>query len=398
MRHQPKNFFLHLFNSGFLILGALPGYADEGVKDLSLRNEVDHVVHQCLTQLAKEQNLDGYWAMPDYPGLTALIVRAFLDSPVDSERWQKSDTVAKGIAFLKKHVQEDGGIYNRGLYSYNTSISLMCLNVYYQAAEKHKLLSEAELAELKGIMIRARQFVVNQQQFYDEEDLKIFSGGIGYGRSSNVTDLSNTTLAVQALHETRHLVDANDEQAVELNWDAAIQFLTNTQNLPETNKQEWASGDAENRGGFVYRPGDSKAGTFELPSGGTGHRSYGSMSYAGLMSMLYAGVDKDDERVIAAVNWLKGHFSLEENPGMGPEGLYYYYTTMAKALNAYGEDILVLNDGTELDWRKVLAERLVSLHKHPGFWINENSRWMESNPFLVSAYTLLALKNIYPKL
>ena len=122
------------------------------------------------------------------------------------------------------------------------------------------------------------------------------------------------------------------------------------------------------------------------------------MSYAGLMSMLYAGVDKDDERVIAAVNWLKGHFSLEENPGMGPEGLYYYYTTMAKALNAYGEDILVLNDGTELDWRKVLAERLVSLHKHPGFWINENSRWMESNPFLVSAYTLLALKNIYPKL
>jgi squalene-hopene/tetraprenyl-beta-curcumene cyclase len=398
MIHQTKNFFLPLFTAGVLFLAALPGYAEEGVKDLSLRNEVDHVVHQCLTQLEKEQNLDGYWAMPDYPGLTALIVRAFLESPVDSERWQKSDTVARGIAFLRKHVQEDGGIYNRGLYSYNTSISLMCLNVYYQVAEQHKLLSEAELAELKEIMLRARAFVVGQQQFYSEDDMEIFSGGIGYGNSSEVTDLSNTALAVQALHETRHLVDANDEQAVKLNWDAAIQFLSNTQNLPETNKQEWASGDAENRGGFVYRPGDSKAGTFELPSGATGFRSYGSMSYAGLMSMLYAGVDRDDERVIAAVEWLKAHFNLEENPGMGPEGLYYYYTTMAKALNAYGEDILVLNDGTKLDWRKVLAERLVSLHKHPGFWINENSRWMESNPFLVSAYTLQALKNVYPKL
>jgi len=71
---------------------------------------------------------------------------------------------------------------------------------------------------------------------------------------------------------------------------------------------------------------------------------------------------------------------------------------MAKALNAYGEDQLVLLDGTVVDWPKELAKKLVAEHKHPGFWINENSRWMESNPLLVSAYSLLALKNVYPKL
>jgi len=244
-------------------LFALPGHAGAEVRNLSLRNEVDQVIHQTLTQLAQEQTLDGYWATTDFPGMTALIVRAFLETPVDSERWQKSEAVAKGIAFLKSYVQEDGGIYNRGLHSYNTSISLMCLNVYYQVAETHKLLDADGLAELKAIMIRAREFVVKQQQFYEEEDLKILSGGIGYGRSSNHTDLSNTTLAIQALHETRHLVDEQDEQAVRLNWDAAIQFLTNTQNLPTTNAQEWVSGDAANRGGFVYRPGDSMAGSFE---------------------------------------------------------------------------------------------------------------------------------------
>jgi len=102
--------------------------------------------------------------------------------------------------------------------------------------------------------------------------------------------------------------------------------------------------------------------------------------------------------VVAAVEWLKAHFNLDENPGMGPEGLYYYYTTMAKALNAFGEDQLILNDGTVLNWPEMLARKLVSEHKHPGFWINESSRWMESNPLLVSAYSLQALKNIYPKL
>lgn len=372
--------------------------AKEEAKDISLRYEVENVIHKTLTLLAEEQNLDGYWSSPDFPAVTALITRSFLESPVDTEKWQKSDTVAKGIAFLMGHVQEDGGIYNRGLYSYNTAISLMCLNVYYQVAEKHELLSEKELSDLKETMIRAREFVVSQQQFYDKDDMKIFDGGIGYGRSSDVTDLSNTSFALQALHETRHLVDENDEQAVKLNWDAAIQFLSNTQNLPETNSQKWVSGDAGNRGGFVYRPGDSKAGTFETESGETGHRSYGSMSYAGLMSMIYAGLEKDDIRVLAAVEWLEKHYSLDENPGMGLEGLYYYYHTMSRALTAYGQDNLELEDGSELNWRHELARKLVSEHKHPGFWANENSRWMESDPFLVSAYTLLALKDIYYEL
>jgi squalene-hopene/tetraprenyl-beta-curcumene cyclase len=393
-----KNILLGNLIALLALFSANASFAESDAKDISLRYEVDNVIRQSLDLLSKEQNLDGYWATTDFPAMSALIIRSFLETPVDNEKWVKSDTVAKGIAFLRKHVQEDGGIYNRGLYSYNTSISLMCLNVYYQVAEKHELLNETELAELKEIMLRARAFVIQQQQFYDKDDMKMFDGGIGYGRSSDITDLSNTSFALQALHETRNLVDENDEQAVKLNWDAAIQFLSNTQNLPETNTQGWASGDPDNRGGFVYRPGDSKAGIVELESGEKAHRSYGSMSYAGLMSMIYAGLDKDDERVLAAVDWLENHYSLEDNPGMGQEGLYFYYHTMARALTAFGQDELVLKDGTKLDWRHELAKKFVTEHKHPGFWTNENSRWMESNPFLVTAYTLLALKDLYPEL
>ena len=40
----------------------------------------------------------------------------------------------------------------------------------------------------------------------------------------------------------------------------------------------------------------------------------------------------------AAVNWCRHHYTLEENPGMGTAGLYYYYHTFAKAMDALGED------------------------------------------------------------
>ena len=68
------------------------------------------------------------------------------------------------------------------------------------------------------------------------------------------------------------------------------------------------------------------------PDGGL--RSYGSMTYAGLKSMIYCGAGPEDPRVKAATKWIKDHYTLAENPGMGQQGLYYYYQTMSKALAA----------------------------------------------------------------
>ena len=59
-------------------------------------------------------------------------------------------------------------------------------------------------------------------------------------------------------------------------------------------------------------------------------RSYGSMTYAGLKSMVFAGLKPDDIRVQAATKWLRANYSLDENPGLGQAGLYYYYHLMAK--------------------------------------------------------------------
>jgi len=132
----------------------------------------------------------------------------------------------------------------------------------------------------------------------------------------------------------------------------------------------------------MYEPGSSKAG---------GTNSYGSMTYAGMKSMIYANVDKNDERVQAAYNWIRTHYTVETTPLMGNQGLFYYYQTMAKSLNAYGEEIITDNNNSEHQWRYELADQLLKTQNEEGFWVNENGRWWENNPVLVTAYSLLAL-------
>src|SRR4029077_18042475 len=146
---------------------------------------------------------------------------------------------------------------------------------------------------------------------------------------------------------------AKDKKAVDsgdLNWQAAIHFIQRCQNLPSHNQEKWVSDDPQNKGGFIYSPGRSMAGETNLSSGRIALRSYGSMSYAGLLSYIYADLKTDDPRVTAVMDWLRANFTLDENPGLGPQGLFYYYHTMAKALTLYGADQFETKDGRNINW------------------------------------------------
>src|SRR5208337_4580373 len=99
---------------------------------------------------------------------------------------------------------------------------------------------------------------------------------------------------------------------------------------------------------------------------------YGSMTYAGIKSMIYCGVTKDDPRVQKAYEWIQKHYTVDENPGMpkvhADWGLYYYYHTMAKCLDALGIDEVVDAVGNKHDWR---ADNTAALAKSPrpdGSW------------------------------
>ena len=130
-------------------------------------------------------------------------------------------------------------------------------------------------------------------------------------------------------------------------------------------------------------------------NGSVSLRSYGSMSYAGLLSFIYAEMNPSDSRVLAVKDWLRKNYQIDENPGMGKQGLFYYYHTMAKALSLSGIDQLKLPSGEIRDWRKELTLTLLDLQNNQGFWVNESGRWWEKDPVLVTCYAMLSLERIY---
>jgi squalene-hopene/tetraprenyl-beta-curcumene cyclase len=95
--------------------------------------------------------------------------------------------------------------------------------------------------------------------------------------------------------------------------------------------------------------------------------------------------------VKSAFRWVRENWTLEENKNIGNQGLYYYYLTMAKALSTYGQRIIETTDGKKHDWPMELSERILSLQKKDGSWVNENGRWYEDDPVLVTAYMIRAL-------
>ena len=356
------------------------------VRDVSFRNEVEHAIDRGLAWLQTNQNSNGWWSTPEQPAVTALALMTFKGDPKNRYQAAEPSTLKKGYEFLLGSAQPDGGIHRSNLVTYNTSISMMALLA-------------ANRPEYDPVIRKARGFLVSLQGDFGEKGKAddVFDGGIGYGSKYEHSDMGNTLAALEALYYSQHLIeDKSLADGRDLNWTAAIQFLQNCQNLPAYNKQKWASDDARNKGGFVYYPGHSMAGgETNATTGRVALRSYGSISYGGMLSYMYANLKRDDPRVVAVFDWLRANYTLEENPGMGPQGFFFYLHTMTRALTAYGVDELELKDGRKLNWRKEVAMRLLNLQQRDGSWFNDNARWWEKDPALVTSYAVLSLEMIW---
>lgn len=369
--------------------------ATQPARHESLKQEIQLAYERGLAFLNGKQNAEtGQWGDAEPVAFTALAVTSNLLSPGRKPTDAASPEVEKGYAFILKNVQPDGGIYVKARANYNTSLALTALMLSPKPLDEQTLLA-------------ARRFIIGQQNDFDEKGKQDnpFDGGIGYGtpKPNNPAhaDLSNTTFALEALYYSQGLLaDKGDagKNEPQLNFGAAIQFIQNCQNRPESNKASWVSTDKADAGGFVYSPGETRGKTDTTPEGRTALRSYGSISYAGMLSFIYAGLDKSDPRVKAVLQWLSENYTLDENPGVGPEGLYYYYHTMAKALEIADVDFLTTKDGKTIDWRADLAEKLLNLQQGDGSWANSAGRWMESDTTLTTSYMLMALARVHQSL
>jgi squalene-hopene/tetraprenyl-beta-curcumene cyclase len=350
-------------------LSAAPVRADApvGPDAKALQTSTDRAVKFLRTTQAD----DGSWTSPTQPGISALVTAALLKSGVAAD----DPTAQKALKHLESFIQEDGGVYYKESKhkNYETSIALLA----FDAANADGRYTDT--------IVRAAEFLKGLQwddgEGVDQSDPAF--GGAGYGSHAR-PDLSNTQFFLDALLAAGV---SRDDPAVK----RALVFVSRCQNLEtEHNTTPFAAKVGD--GGFYYTPaagGTSQAGP--TPNGGL--RSYASMTYAGLKSMIHAGLTPDDPRVTAATTWIRQFYTLDENPGLGAQGLFYYYHTFAKALDAMGVDQFEDANGAKHDWRRELAELLASIQKENGSWVNAADRWYEGDPNLVTSYTLLALSH-----
>ncbi len=351
---------------------------------------------------------------PVFPAVTGLVVAGMMMEPGASAQDQ---TIASAANFILKSQKPDGGIYDAALPSYNTSICVTAL-------------ARLNTPESKAAAARAVEFL-KQLQFSDVVPVNsgipdgptpvgkdhAFYGGVGYGRHGR-PDLSNLAWMLDAMHEAG--VEGSDQS-----FQRAMTFLQRTQMLNKTpdgkvvNDMPYAAGSRQ--GGFIYSTSVNKDQVGQGQSMPTSTieetlddgtrvsrlRCYGSMTYSGFKSYLYADLPRDDARVQAAMGWIRDNYSAEINPGMGKEGLYYYYVVMAKALAAWGEPELMVRAGElstdgvpskagdvfkPVRWADDLVENLAALQQPDGSFRSVHERWMENDPVLITAYAVLALE------
>lgn len=185
------------------------------------------VIDRALNFLEGQQQPDGSWQRPsDPPAVTAIVLRAFARNPQADPPFMK-----KGFDKLMTYQKPDGGFYEQVQANYNTAIVISLLAESKNPDLKPHI--DRAVAFLKGLQWNERPGESKERAPVEQKDPRF--GGWGYGRSAR-PDLSNAQIAIEALHDAG--LDPSDKA-----YQAALVFITRTQNNSETNDQPWTGDD-----------------------------------------------------------------------------------------------------------------------------------------------------------
>ena len=334
------------------------------------------IVDRAIEYLRKKgQDEDGLFSGKAGPGVTALALTGAMRNGVSVD----DPMVAKGLKALESFVKPDGGIYGDRLKNYETCVAIVAFKEANGDGRYDTLLANAD-KYVRGLQYGPARDTDKDNPWY---------GGAGYGGSGR-PDLSNTTFLIDALKAGGS--DA-DSEAIQ----RALVFVSRCQNLKGYNDTKY--GPLVDDGGFYYALPSERENpqTSDRFTADGGIRSYGAMTYAGYKSLIYAGLTENDPRVKAAHDWIQEHYTLGDNPGQGDSGLYYYYHAFAAALNAAKLQDVNSPNGQSHDWRSDLISELAKRQQADGSWVNSDRRWMENDPNLATAFSLIALAHCQPK-
>ena len=412
-----------LMLAGFFVLG--PMQRAHGLDQAHLQ-KAEASIAKAIEYFKSVQKPDGSWApASEKPGtelmsvaITGLVLRSML---LDPKTDHTDPAVKKGLEYLLKNQQPDGGIYTKILANYQTSIALMALGLVRDADPRYQ----------KAIK-RAQTFLKSIQSVQGHKDAKgnvidekhPHRGGQGYhpdktkGSKHGRPDLNNTVHFIKGMIESGY--NCNDPAIRE-----AILFASRLQGIKANELAE----KIEPGGGFIYAPSvnednigvlQSQAGEYTDAQGVSRLRTYGTMTHAGFMAFILHQMDPKDPRMVAALEWIRNNYTLDQNPGMVNEaatkkderyqGYFYYLHLFARSLRAWtdmpgrsgdpqaGKTLITTPDGKTHDWANEVIEKVVSLQNENGTWFNtQHDRWMEGDRHLATAYALLALRSASQK-
>lgn len=360
--------------------------ANNELKFQITNNKVLDSIGRGVSFLAANQSDDGAFIsgmLSPSVEFTALSAQVLKNVPNDYIKLQSkalSDRIQQIIGNAIRYIKSNGPKTNGAIYTdlpgfsfsvYGTSISLCALR-------------ELGLAENDPLIIGAQKYLLSCQHL----EKGLYQGGFSYGQNGR-PDLNNTVNVLEALN-------ASGLSKEDPAYKNVLEFVDKCQNRSENNNSGMA---VTEDGGFYYKPDlTGKRADITLRGGRKAYSSYGAMSYAGLVSFLYADVDKSDPRVQSAWRWVNKNYDLNENIGKGKMGLYYYYRIMSKALAKYGERIITTPDGKKHDWAVELAETLIDLQNEDGSWSNTNKTFMENDKVLVTSYAVGTLEICYSEM
>lgn len=294
--------------------------------------------------LIANQGADGSWSNPDFPALTALPLQAFVHSPHPEAR----RVIDAATRFLLSRIQPDGGIYAPdtpgaagGLAEFNTAASMVVLHARHSPA-------------LRGPVRNARRFLMRRQA----------ARSFHYGPAdTSIDDLLQRFYILQAMRITRDIdADAPDAEWAdsELGWRKVIRDIA------------------------------------RLHSGGAeANRAGSTIACLGLLGLIYADISREDAHARSAFEWVAAQWSVGDEDSAGS---FFLGGVLARALNLHGGSFVPLRDGELLDWRRVMARRLIAAQHTDartghGFWVNPAGAFFwENDPVLATTYCILALE------
>lgn len=324
--------------------------------DARQREAVDRAIERACDWIRTRQREDGSFecssseVCPVAVGALALWALASA-----SEREADLDAAARASRFLLLHAQPDGGVYDaaRGLHVYTSGVAARALEAF--AARRPS--EEIDLAWRRAALFAYREGI--PESAADESP----EAGLGSAAGGE---------------EARRILDSRADLSEEQR--RALEFLARARGegtpraLLRTRRPDWAPPDA----------------------------SIGDFTYEDVLPIVYRELSPEQQLALRARNAIRASYTLQRNPDLtrrfgptgfqqGQQGIYYYYLLVTRTLSTFGSPVLELQSGERRDWVRELSARLLSLQLEDGRWENGADRWWESEPLVVTAYSVLAL-------